>query len=1089
MRLKEIRLSGFKSFPKKTTFDLKEGITAFVGPNGCGKSNIIDAIKWTLGETSVKSLRAEGMEDLIFTGTETRPSVGMAEVALIFENSGGIPTEFDEVEIKRRFFRSGEGEFLINDTPCRLRDIQDLFANTGLKSAILNQGMVEDFLISDSELRREIFESISGIKRYRGDRKEAQNKLNSVSNSLEKIEILLNEKRSIARSLKTEANRAKRYYRYKEELKEKSIILAKNQSFEIESILKEKETQKDGKNKKIDDINSIISKCESEIKIASEELKEKREEYRQRGNEIQDIQENITSLREKKAENSGELKHIDNFTKTLPENIPSIIENLEKERDNIEEVEEKLNEEIQTRKEKIEEIEKEYSEITKKIERLREKSITLTAKREEQNIRITSLKQNEEEYKKEIEKENSKIKELNSSAKEIENTLKNNTEKINELNKFIEKYENEKTSVLKRLTSLISENEKTKKEIEFYKNRDIEISNEIKKINANFDLHSLSDNLEVKKGYEAAIEAIFGERIKSSVVKSGKVKEVLDFIRKESLKGGVFAIEGTGVTSQNGGLSDVISGKYANFLKKELSRYNFAETLEEALDKAREKGGFWVTKNGDVIADNFILLSKDKEGILVRKAKEKELTLKEKKYEEEIKKLEEKRNDIIENINRIENELKKENTEREKITAEKAKSEFEISRIEFKIESLKNNIQEGKKRIQRIKETIEEEDKENESIEKTLSLDYKKQEEIKSKREKAEKELREVEKKKEKVTNRESENREKIGRLKEGLRLIQRKSILEEEIKKLDIEIKKETGKSEELKSKNNKLNDKIQKEEETLEEKKAKYSSDREERNQLEREINDLKISLSEEKHKKDSIKNSIFKEFGIEISGENVKVENTIEEDIEKIQRKIEPLYPINPLALTQYEEKQVELDQIETELSDLISSKKDIEETIREIDTKARREFKETILSIRNDFKSIYSKLSPGGESDIRLPSENILESDIEILVHPKGKKLKSMELFSTGEKTLAAIALLLVIMKKRQSPIYIMDEIDAPLDENNIERFNDILREFSKNAQILIVTHNRATMEHADFIYGITMEEVGISTSLSIDVNKI
>ncbi len=1089
MRLKEIRLSGFKSFPKKTSFMLKEGITAFVGPNGCGKSNIIDAIKWTLGETSVKSLRAEGMEDLIFTGTETRPSVGMAEVALTFENSGGIPTDFDEVEIKRRFFRSGEGEFLINDTPCRLRDIQDLFANTGLKSAILNQGMVEDFLISDSELRREIFESISGIKRYRADRKEAQNKLNSVSNSLEKIEILLNEKRSTARSLKTEANRAKRYYKYKEELKEKSIILAKNQLFEIESILKEKETQKDEKNKKIDDINSIINKWESEIKIASEELKEKREEYRQGGNEIQDIQENITSLREKKAENSGELKHIDNFTKTLPENIPSIIENLEKERDNIEEAEEKLNEEIQTHKEKIKETEKEYSEITKEIESLKEKSITLTAKSEEQNIRITSLKQNEEEYKKEIEKENSKIKELISSAKEIENTLKNNTEKINELNKFIEKYENEKTSVLKKLTSLISENEKTKKEIEFYKNRNIEISNEIKKINAKFDLHSLSDNLEVKKGYEAAIEAIFGERIKSSVVKSGMVKEVLDFIRKESLKGGAFAIEDTGITSQNSGFPDVISGKYANFLKKELSRYNFAETLEEALDKAREKGGFWVTKKGDVIADNFILLSKDKEGILVRKAKEKELTLKEKKYEAEIKKLEEKRNNIIENINRIENELKKENTEREKITAEKAKFEFEISRIEFKIESFKNNIQEGKKEIQRIKETLEEEDKKNESIEKTLYLDYKKQEEIKSKREKAEKELREVEKKKEKVTDRESEHREKIGRLKEGLRLIQRKSILEEEIKNLDIEIKKETGKSEELKSKNSKINDKIEKEEETLEEKKAKYSSAREERSQLEREINDLKISLSEEKHKKDSIKNSMFKEYGIEISGENVKIENTIEEDIEKIQRKIETLYPINPLALTQYEEKQAELDQIEIERSDLISSKKDIEETIREIDTKARREFKETILSIRNDFKSIYSKLSPGGESDIRLPSQNILESDIEILVRPKGKKLKSMELFSTGEKTLAAIALLLAIMKKRQSPIYIMDEIDAPLDENNIERFNDILREFSKNAQILIVTHNRATMEHADFIYGITMEEIGISTSLSIDVNKI
>jgi len=247
--------------------------------------------------------------------------------------------------------------------------------------------------------------------------------------------------------------------------------------------------------------------------------------------------------------------------------------------------------------------------------------------------------------------------------------------------------------------------------------------------------------------------------------------------------------------------------------------------------------------------------------------------------------------------------------------------------------------------------------------------------------------------------------------------------------------------------------------------------------------------MNVAGEKYKKDSIQSEIFREFGVEINGEEVEIKENIDENIEKLKRKIEGLYPINPLALSQYEEKQAELDKIEAERSDLISSKKDIEETIEEIDTKATREFEETILSIKEDFKSIYRKLSPGGAADIRLPSTNILESDIEILVRPKGKRLKSMELFSTGEKTLAAIALLLAIMRKRQSPIYIMDEIDAPLDENNIERFNDILREFSESSQILIVTHNRATMEHSDFIYGITMEENGVSTALSIDVNKI
>jgi len=1089
MRLKEIRLSGFKSFPKKTSFDLKEGITSFVGPNGCGKSNIIDAIKWTLGEMSAKSLRAEGMEDLIFTGTETRPPVGMAEVVLIFENNGGIPTDYDEVEIKRRFFRSGEGEFLINNTPCRLRDIQNLFANTGLKSAILNQGLVEDFLISDSELRREIFESISGIKRYRGDRKEAQNKLNSVSNSLEKVEIILNEKRSIARSLKNEANRAKRYHTFKEELKIKSIIVAKHRLFEIENTLKERENKISEQSKKINETQRTVSKWESEIKIGEDELKEKREEYRQRGNEIQDIQENTSNLREKKAGNTGELKHIDNFTKDLPKDLSAIIDELQKEMDNIEKTEEKLNSEILTSKEKIEEIEKEYSHVTSAIETLKEKDLSLTVKKEEQNLRMLSLKKSREEYKKEIDKENSKIKDLNSTTTEIEKKLKENTKIINDLNKSIEKSENEKAAILRKLTSITSENEKTKKEIEFYKNKDIEISKEMKKINERFNLPSLSDNLEVKKGYEAAIEAIFGERVKSSVGKSNEIQEVLKFIEKESLKGGTFAIKGVEETEKDSGLAGVISGKFAHLLKKELSQYNFAETLEGAMKNTKEKGGFWVTRNGDILMDNFIILSKNKEGVLIRRAKEKELTLKEKEYEIQIKKLEEKRNGIINILNQLEIKLKKENVEREKITAEKAKFEFEISRVELKIESINNNINDAKKEIQNIKKTIAEEDKEKENVKKTLSLNYKNQAEIKNKKEEAEKELAKVEKKKEKITDRESETREEIGKLKEGLRLIQRKAILEKEIKELTVTIKKGTEKFEELKKKNSALNDKIQKAEEILSDKKSKYTSMQEEKNKLEKEISELKMAVSEENYKKDSLQGGIFKEFGVEINGEEVEIAENIFEHIEKIKRKIETLYPINPLALTQYEERQAELDKIEAERSDLISSKQDIEETIEEIDTKATREFKETILSIKEDFKSIYTKLSPGGEADIRLPSTNILESDIEILVRPKGKRLKSMELFSTGEKTLAAVALLLSIMRKRQSPIYIMDEIDAPLDENNIERFNDIMREFSETSQILIVTHNRATMERSDFIYGITMEEVGVSTALSIDVDNI
>lgn len=1089
MHLKEITLSGFKSFPKKTCFKLREGITSFVGPNGCGKSNIIDAIKWTLGEMSIKSLRAEGMEDLIFTGTEKRPAVGMAEVALVFENNGGIPTDYEEVEIKRRFFRSGDGEFLINNTQCRLRDIQNLFANTGLKSAILNQGLVEDFLISDSDLRREIFESISGIKRYRVDRKEAQNKLNSVSRSLEKVEVILNEKKKITRSLKREANRAKRYHKYKEELKSKSILLAKSQLFKIENELKEKKKNINKLDKKTDEIQSAISKLESEINIGEEELKEKREEYITRGNKIQDVQENTSKLRERKASNIGELRHIKNYTEDLPENIPAEIKKLQKEMEKIEKTEDELNSKIQIQKKKINEIEKQNSKITDRIQELKERNLSLTVKQEEQNLRLLSLKENLKEYKNKIEEEETKLKEFNSTIEKIKTDLTENAKKINETNNSISKFESEKATALKKLQETSSEYERLKKEIDFYKNRDIELSDEVRKINSKFNFSLLSDNITVKRGYEAAVEAVLGEKVKGAVGKFDKIKEALKLIKKESAKGGVFALESKEKTEKNTDFGKVVSGKFSHLLRKELSKYNFAESLEEALDKAKNKGGQWVTRKGDIINNNFIILSKDKEGILIRKAKQRELSKKKKEFETELEKLEQERTKIINQLEHLKDKLEEEDRRREKLVSKKAELEFEINRTELKKESIENNINEAKNEIEEINEKIEEEEKEKKNVEQELSLNCSKQLDLKKEKENMEEKLETIENRRRATTDEESEIRKNTANLKEGLRLIERKETLEKEIKELKKTIKKETNKLKELKSKNSFLNSEIKEREETLRLKKSEQKSMQEKKEELEKEISSLKMEASEEKHKKDSKQNEIFREFEVEINGEEVEIEEEIDESIEKLKKKIESLSPINPLALNQYEERKKELDEIKEECSDLNSSKKDIEETIEEIDRKAKRQFKEAISSIKEDFTSIYSKLSPGGEADIKLPSSNILESDIEILVRPKGKKLKSMELFSTGEKTLAAVALLLAIMRKRESPIYIMDEIDAPLDENNIERFNDILRDFSKTSQILIVTHNRATMEHADFIYGITMEEEGVSTALSIDVDKI
>ncbi|MEO0293088.1 MAG: chromosome segregation protein SMC [candidate division WOR-3 bacterium] len=1088
MRLKEIRLSGFKSFPSKTCLSLKEGVTSFVGPNGCGKSNIIDAIRWSLGETSTKALRAEGMEDLIFSGTEKRPPVGMAEVTLIFENNGGIPTEFDEVEIKRRFFRSGESEFLINGTPCQLRDIRNLFANTGLKSAILSQGSVEDFLIADSEIRREIFESISGIKKYRNDKKEAENKLIGVSAALEKLEIILNERRSSVNSLKIEANRARRFHKYKEKLKEKTIILAKKQLFEMERILEEREKVKKEQEERIDLIQSIINKLMSEIKIEEEVLKEKREEYRLKGDLIQRVQEEISILREKKAANSGELRHIENYTKDFPNNISDVILDLQNELEEVKQKENKLDYQILNYKQIIEHLEKKYKELNSLIEGLKERELSLKIRREEQISRMNLLNRVVEECKGEIEREISKMRELKTSIESKRERLKESSEKINKLNEMFNKLENEKTILLRRIQEERAEIERIKREIEFYKKIDIEVSDEIKKISKEFNLPFLSDDLEVEKGYESAIEAILGEKVKGLVVKVEEIKEILNFIRDRDLRGGVFVTEEG--KEEKGGMAEVIFGRFANLLKKELSKYKFTETLGEAIEKAKKEGGYWVTRRGELVIDNFIILPKDKEGVLERRAKEKFLFKKKEEKEARLKILEEERTEILDKLNQIEKEMEKEKNKREELVNSVSKIEFEISRLEVRLESITANLANTQKDLDNIKKTLKEEEEEKKNIEGKLSLNFDEQEKIKKEIEIKEGELKKLEEERREIEEKERRLREEMGRLKEGLRLLQKKEELKKEIQELDVIIEKKTKEFEDQKKGNVSLNSEIQKREEVLIEKRKELLKEEEEKSKLESQLNELKMKIAEERYKKEGLQNQIFKEFGVEVTPEKVEVnEEEFSKEIEILKKRIEALYPVNPLAMIQYEEKLRELEKLERERADLVASKKDIEETILEIDAKAKKEFEETINKIKEDFKSIYSKLSPGGEADIRLKDGNVFESDIEILVRPKGKKLKNMELFSTGEKTIAAIALLLSVMRKLRSPIYIMDEIDASLDESNIERFNDVLREFAEDSQILIVTHNRATMERSDYIYGITMEEEGVSKVLSISVNEI
>jgi len=1086
MKLKEIKLLGFKSFSKKTEFKLKAGITTFVGPNGCGKTNIIDAIRWCVGETGTKTLRAERVEDLIFAGTESRPPLGMAEVKLVFENNGGIPLDYEEVEVKRQFFRSGEGKFLINNTPCRLRDIQNLFANSGFRSAILDQQMIEDFLISDSDMRRELLESIAGIKRYKEDRKEALNKLGRVERALEKIEIILGEKKKIIRTLSREANRAKRVRKLYEELKEMVILSSKSKLYSINTELGQDQKAVKKLKEKLEKILTRLVKGKREIEWSEEELTSRRKEYIQLTRDIEELQENVSTLREEKAGYEGELKRILNLLKDLPADIESVISQLEKVKNELNETIEKISSRIPEYEAEKKSVNEDLQRISPLIESIKGRDLSLSIKIEEQQSRIHSLLESLKEHTIDLKSRKDQLNKLNNLTVDNEKELKDNAKEINKLETEIEGRETKKASLLRQLQNEKSELNRIEKEIQFYESWAGELSEGMKLIKERMNLPILSDNIEVEEGYEKAVETIMGDFINGAVGSIDDIKKAIDMINEESLKGGIFIVDNAG-EQKEGGLKDKVFGEYSHLLNKELSAYQLAKDLKEALVELSMHGGSWITLEGDIIKDKFISLSQGKEGVLARRAKKEHLKEEARDKQQAIKKMEVRIEKIVEEIDNRGTKLKTSMEKREELVDKRSDIEFDINRLKYEIKSVQDDQSSDQKEIKNLNKSITEMQEERKDIEERLTGLNKKLSGLEKKRETLENRLYSNQRERESMGNKVNGVNQQLSKLKSGLSLLGEKEKLDEERVKLGENIKQESRKLTNLKEKVNKLNKELEEKEREINKSREGFSNDQEEKNKTEREIDTLKMEIAKLEYQEKGLTNEVFREFGVTIESEDTEIDQAIDEEIEKLREKIESLKPINPLAVEQFEEKREELEQIKEDHNDLLDSKKDIEDSIREIDRKAVKQFRETFANIRKEFQFIYERLSPNGKADIRLSGDDILESNIEVWVQPEGKRLKRMELFSTGEKTLAAVALLLAIMRMRKSPIYIMDEIDAPLDENNIERLISLLQNFSEKAQILLVTHNRRTMEASNSIYGITMEEQGVSTVLSINLN--
>ncbi len=1187
MYLSKLEIFGFKSFAQKTNVVFVEGITSIVGPNGCGKTNIVDAIRWCLGEQKSSALRSDKMENVIFNGTATRKPMGMSEVSLTIQNTKGIlPTDYTDVTITRRIFRSGESEYLLNKNICRLKDITNLFMDTGVGAnaySVIELKMVETILSNKAEERRTMFEEAAGVNKYKLRRRLALRKLDDVKTDLTRVNDIVSEVEKKVNSLERQAKKADRHNNLSSKLRELELDLAER---ELALFTLQTEQSKSGKKELLKQkiqIESEVSRIDDELKehrekllVIETELQQKRSELSLQTEKIYNTQNSLSLNKERK---SSLERNIERFNQELEELKVQLNESentVTKGDDNIKEIEEKI---------RIKELEREKVE-----DKLKEQESALEEKRVQLKVQSDVLLE--------------KFKEITGKENELHNTedlLKQKTEAINKLNEkillltsnvaktvgYLEELGNEKQEIgksLKQADSLFLAKQKEKEdcenELSDLKDKELEDKSIIKNLRDKIEfIQSLIDKLEgISKGakallddqswakgestilahigdseetYRFAIEAALKNNLNNILVETlDDLKNGIEYLQNNEVGKASFYISDLAETT-NKDIVDKISGylrkrkakkieqekgflgwakdfvktenKWISFFNKILGNTAIVNDLDTAFTLFKKYPGFNFTNlNGDYLSADGVVeagsapqidatifgrkhfLENLRREFPVREKQLAELQNKIKETEEKItsidlKGLSEKGrllindlNNVDKQISRFEFEKQKANDEAEKIQQEIQDLAAEANLFDTKrnqLESLiftENSIRDEEER----KRSLLEENFKLREKEFNLTKDY----------------INELNLELERLIGEKKNTENAIKRAEESI------SNIRKSIEKREADISDSTNESENILSlvkENQIVLSGLEKAKEEIiiseTEIDTRYKALRAEMSERENILKALRIErdkISEEIHltemklneliiKTQNLYENIEESYSLKLekkSFDDLEIFNFSERssEVHDIKQKVKSLGPVNLLAYSEYEEEKERLDFLLKQRNDLIDSEKDVIQTIEEINNTAQKQFMETFEKIRENFIKIFRTLfDPGDEADLRLEeNDDPLEAKIEIIAKPKGKRPTSIELLSGGEKTLTAIALLFGIYLVKPSPFCILDEIDAPLDDANIDRFTRILHEFSKDTQFIVVTHNKRTMEAAHILYGVTMQEEGISKLVSV-----
>lgn len=1178
MYLKRLEMQGFKSFADKTVLEFRPGITSVIGPNGSGKSNICDAIRWILGEQSMKQLRGTKSLDIIFAGTQARKSLGFAEASLVFDNEdGSLPIEYSEVTVTRKIYRSGENGYYINKVPCRLKDVLTLFMDTGIGKdgySIIGQGKIDEILSNKSEDRRHIFDEAAGIVKFRTRKEESEKKLERTKLNLLRINDILTEIEANIEPLKAQSDKAKKYLNLKEELKDIEIGLFLFNIEKYKKSLEELELDIDTMNETLsieDDKLIKIKQLKEELKTQIDEITAKIEDMSNIGFESQKKIENLNSdisiantRIENNKENSSRYENeIKEFKKKI-EDLEAELNQKQERKENLKKNKEKFETELKQKEAELEKITKKLSSKELEIEEKKKQVEENTDKRYELQADISKLKADYENLEKHEKQTNNEIEttiseldkarmnkaEIQKSFYEIEskrNQLLSSLEKISskreEREAKIKRYESDinaigseyriKESRLKFLVETEKEKEGYVKSVKTLL-QDCEKIKELGK-----GMHGVLANIiSVPKEYETAIEMCLGASLQNIVTDTeNDAKKLVEYLRKNNLGRASFlpiaSVKGKKIdkikAKENGVIgiaADLVEfdKKYEQIIYNLLGRTVIVDNMENAIKVAKQNGYTFriVTVEGDVINPSGLIsggsVAKKTVNILGRSREIENLEKELKKLKEKITKLEKEKETF---------QLDTEGTIEEVVSLEKGLQDIEITYAteKQKLKSIDENTEKLEERLSKLRNNLED---------------------IKQQKEKAEKDTEENETKITKLTEKNEELSKIIEEFAElnkddqkyiddlNLDITNLKisvssfddsessieemtEMIKQEIENNKISIKNKTDGIEQIKEENCDLEKKIEETKIAIEQVKQdvqnsgskieKLKQERTEKNEKlkvkEEEqvkefgtIEDLKTQITKIDAKKtkteddlNSVINTMWEEYEITPNAvkDYKKPENVAQtqKKVKDLRQDLKELGSVNVDSIEEYKSLKQRYDFMCEQRLDLENTMSKLRKMIQEMTIAMKEQFKTQFEIINKNFGEVFKELFGGGQASLSLADEeNILECGIDITVQPPGKKLQNMMLLSGGEKAFTAIALLFAILKINPAPFCVLDEIEAALDDVNVYRFAEYLKNYTEKTQFLVITHRKGTMEAADTVYGVTMEENGISKLLSM-----